>query len=317
MGTSFFPSLPGLGYPVSRTALWSTRQQEAVSGTEFRIADYTFPRYQWDLQFNILRSAAAYTEFQTLLGFINARQGAFDSFLYTDADDNSVTSQAIATGNAVTTGFPLVRTFGNFVEPVLAPNTVSAVYLAGASIASAGYSAPTNGALTQTSAGSLGATTYYVRSTWVTSSGETTAGTETSLAVSANNVLNVAAPSSPPTGVLGWNVYVSNSVGGSGQETKQNSTPIALGTAWVEPNTGLTTGAFVPASNTTGWSVSDWGSSTPGILTFAGTPGSGIAITADFTYYWPCRFVDDKAMFDLFMNQYYSVKKLSFMSVKN
>lgn len=110
-------------------------------------------------------------------------------------------------------------------------------------------SPPANGALTQSAGGSLSAATYYVRSTWILEgSAETAAGTETSLAVSANNVLNVAAPSSAPTGATGWNVYVSTA---SGTETRQNTSAIALGSAWVEPTSGLTnTGAKPPTAMT-------------------------------------------------------------------
>ena len=108
-------------------------------------------------------------------------------------------------------------------------------------------SPPTNGALTSTSGGTLAATTDYVRSTWVTASGQTTGATETSLAVAADYVLNVAAPSSPPANATGWNVYVSTT---TGTETLQNSSPIGTTTAWVEPTTGLVTGASLPSSNT-------------------------------------------------------------------
>ena len=109
-----------------------------------------------------------------------------------------------------------------------------------------------NGALSQTAAGALGATTYYVKSTFVNSTGETLPAPETNLAVGANNVLNVASPPSPPPGATGWNVYVSNTAGGgSGAETKQNAVPISIGTPWVEPNTGLVAGAAVPGGNTT------------------------------------------------------------------
>lgn len=104
---------------------------------------------------------------------------------------------------------------------------------------------PTNGALTQTVAGSLGAVTNFVKCTWVSMLGETLASAETSLATSANNVLNVAAPASPPAGAIGWNVYVSTT---TGTETKQNSVPIAVGTPWVEPTTGLIAGSAVPVS---------------------------------------------------------------------
>jgi uncharacterized protein (TIGR02217 family) len=323
MSTAVFPVLTGLGWDAPRTPIWNNTLQENVSGKETRLALWTYPRWQWDLTFDVLRQGtvhgAAYTEFSQLAGFFNQRQGQFDTFLYTDTDDNSVTTQSIGSGDGSTTAFQLVRTFGGFVEPVLAPNAVSAVYLAGVAIPTAGLSAPTNGALTATAAGALGATTYYVKTTWTTASGETLPSVETNLAVLANKVLNVAAPGSAPTGATGWNVYVSNTAGGgSGTETKQNGgTPIALGTPWVEPTGGLVAGAALPGANTTGWTFSSWGSATPGVLTFAGVVANATAITADFTYYWPVRFVDNQITFNKFMAALYAGKKVSLKSVKN
>src|SRR5581483_8742966 len=51
----------------------------------------------------------------------------------------------------------------------------------------------------------------------------------------------------------GWNAYVASA---SGAEVLQNAAPIALGTNWTEPTTGLLTGtAPPPGANTTGWDV--------------------------------------------------------------
>ena len=38
-----------------------------------------------------------------------------------------------------------------------------------------------------------------------------------------------------------------------------------------------------------------------GLVTFATPPGSGLIITADFTYYFRCRFIDDQYDFENFM----------------
>ncbi len=208
MSSQVFPALTGLGWDVVRTPMWDTTIQENQSGKETRMSNYTYPRYQWDLVFNALRQGtvhgSAYTEFAQLLGFYNARQGSFDSFLYTDADDYTVTGQAIGTGDGATLTFPLVRTFGGFVEPVLAPNTVSKVYVDGVDAAG-------------------------------------------------------------------------------------------------------------------NWSVSSWGSAAPGVITFAGghAPTNAKAVTADFTYYWPCRFTDDSIPFNKFISNMYEGKKVSFISLKN
>jgi uncharacterized protein (TIGR02217 family) len=193
----------GVAWPVSRTMMDDVTIQTAISGKETRINNQTYPRYQWDLVYNILRSAPAFTEYQQLLGFINARYGRWDTFLYTADDDNAVVGQSIGTGDGATTQFQLLRTLSGFIEPVLAPNNVSAVKLNGT---------------TQS--------------------------------------------------------------GGS-------------------------------------YSISNWGSSAPGILTFNSAPGSGVAITADFTYYWPCRFNMDKYAFSEFLGGMYELKKLSIISVKN
>ncbi|HZL59428.1 MAG TPA: DUF2460 domain-containing protein [Stellaceae bacterium] len=153
-----FPALAGLGWSATRTPLWKTRVQQAISGKETRIADWSYPAYRWTLTFDFLRSDPAAAELQSLFGFFNARQGAFGTFLYADADDNSVAGQALGSGDGATTAFQLVRGFGGFVEPVLAPNTMSAVYLAGTAQHSSAYSVDAaTGILTFTGAPASGA----------------------------------------------------------------------------------------------------------------------------------------------------------------
>lgn len=108
--------------------------------------------------------------------------------------------------------------------------------------------------LSQSAGGVLAQTTYFVVLTLLNALGETIASVEQSFLVSANNVLNVASPSAENSGPLpglnatGWNVYVGTVAGG---ETKQNGAPIAIGTPWVEPTTGLIAGAKPPVTNTT------------------------------------------------------------------
>jgi len=144
---------------------------------------------------------------------------------------------------------------------VLAPGTTAArstpvVVAAGAKIRlglyQGGLGAPAASALSTTAGGTLAATTYFVRTTYVTPAGETTAAAETSLAAALDTVLNVASPPAAGAGAqtaTGWNVYVSTA---TGTETKQNASPIAIGTAWVEPIGGLIAGSALPSADTTG-----------------------------------------------------------------
>jgi uncharacterized protein (TIGR02217 family) len=201
MSTSVFPTLKGLGWDVVRTPIWSNNVNEAVSGFETAIAFWTYPRWKWQLTFNFLRSDATNHEFQDLLGFFNLRQGNFDTFLYQDADDNSVTGQGLGSGDGSTLTFPLVAAYGSFAQPIRAPHTVSKVYVDG--VDKAGH-----------------------------------------------------------------------------------------------------------------WTVSNWGTATPGIITFDSAPGNGLAVTADFTYYFPCRFTDPQIDFSKFMSGVYKSDGISFKSLK-
>jgi uncharacterized protein (TIGR02217 family) len=201
MSTQAFPALSGLGWSVQRSPQWKTRVQQAVSGKETRIADWSYPRWQWSLAYDFLRQGAVYEEFAALAGFFNARHGAFDTFLYIDPDDNGATGQALGEGDGATIAFPLLRAFGGFIEPILAPTAVSAVYL----------------------------------------------------------------------------------------------------------------GGILQAS---GWSVAGWGAPVPGLVTFDSAPAAGVAVAADFSFAFPCRFVDDTLDFEKFMAALYALKKIDFVSVK-
>jgi len=202
MSTAVFPTLPGLAWSVDKQPEFSTVVRASASGQETRVALWANPRWHFKLGYDLLRADAA-QELQTLMGFFLARQGQYDSFLYQDPDDNSVTSQAIGAGDGATTAFQLVRTLGGAAEPMRAPN--------------------------------LGAT---------------------------------------------LNVYL---------------------------------GGVLQASS--GYSVSGWGTATPGMLSFATAPGAGVPIAADFSFYFPVRFAADLAEFSEFMHQLWELKQIELVSV--
>jgi uncharacterized protein (TIGR02217 family) len=53
-----------------------------------------------------------------------------------------------------------------------------------------------------------------------------------------------------------------------------------------------------------------------GLVTFVTAPGSELIISADFSYYFRCRFVDDSYTFENFMFRLWQLKKLTFISVR-
>lgn len=116
MSALVFPSLAGLDIKITRAPLDATRIDEAVSGKEVRSTWSTWPRYRYQLDFNVLRADSALSdatrqlEWQKLLGFVQRHGTRQDSFLFTDPDDSSVTAHAFGVGNGVTTDFQLQRT---------------------------------------------------------------------------------------------------------------------------------------------------------------------------------------------------------------
>lgn len=196
MSNAIFPTFPGLQYDRKRIPKWSTLVQTSVSGKETRIALWSYPRYTYSVSFDLLRSAAAFTELQTLMGFFNLRQGSFDTWLFDDPEDDSVTAQWIGVGDGHTLSFQLVRSYGAWTDPIKDVQVMSNVYLAG-------------------------------------------------------------------------------------------------------------------VNQTSGWSVGS-----TGLLTFTTAPGSGVAITATFSYYWRCRFLADEYEFNLASYQWWECKKLEWISCK-
>jgi uncharacterized protein (TIGR02217 family) len=202
-----FPALPGLAWGVTKSPTFQTRIQRAVSGRELRALDYPFPLWQFTLVFDFLRDnpAAGFDELRTLMGFFMLCQGAFGTFLFQDPSDDRVSGQQIGTGDTLRTVFQLQRSMGKtlpgggFLEPIVAPNVVNAVYFNGIVQDPAGYSVD----------------------------------------------------------------------------------------------------------------------STTGLVTFNVPPRSGLIITADYSYYFRCRFVDDSYAFENFMFRLWQLKKLTFISARS
>jgi hypothetical protein len=135
---------------------------------------------------------------------------------------------------------------------------------------------PIVASLSSTAGGSIATRIYGARTTYVNSIGETLAGPPASLSVGANNLLIVNSPP-PQNGAAGWYPYVNvlstnptkfkaglgvNPLGyvplaGTNKravspQSRQINTgiPIAIGTAWTEPTSGLIAGAALPTTNT-------------------------------------------------------------------
>ena len=149
MSNLMFPTLPGMAWSVGKWPEFSTLVKQAVNGAETRIAMWSSPRWHFKLKYELLRDDAT-NELKTLAGFFLARQGQYDDFLFKDPDDNTVTGQALGSGDGATTTFQCVRSFGGFVEPVRAIDTTQPmnVYVGGVALSASAWSVSATGLIT-------------------------------------------------------------------------------------------------------------------------------------------------------------------------
>lgn len=131
MSNAVFPVLAGLTWDIKASPQFNTSVKRAVSGSEVRAAYMVYPLWTFSLKYELLRDNVANNELQTLLGFFNARQGQFDSFLHSHPPDSAVTAQQFGAGTGAQTAFQLVRSYGGYVEPVQNLNGSPAIYIDG------------------------------------------------------------------------------------------------------------------------------------------------------------------------------------------
>ncbi len=119
--TSFvYPSLPGLTYDVTRTPMWHTEKQVALSGKRSTLAYMQYPLIHFELIYSLLRDDITTSDLKALVGLFNACQGSFDTFLFTDPDFNTFTStnqQQFGVGDGTAGPFQLVAYFQNSGGP--------------------------------------------------------------------------------------------------------------------------------------------------------------------------------------------------------
>lgn len=131
MGNAVLPVLAGLTWDIGTAPQFNTKVHRAVSGYEVRAAYMVNPLWTFKLKYDLLRDDVANNEFKTLLGFFNSRQGQFDSFLYSNPADKTVTAQQFGIGTGAQTAYQLTRSYGGYVEPVQNLNGAASIYIGG------------------------------------------------------------------------------------------------------------------------------------------------------------------------------------------
>lgn len=126
MSTSVLPVLPGLEWNSVRSPVWSTLIKESVAGRIYATSRWSYPRWKYKLSYSVLRARPSLAEMQQMAGFFNLMKGRGDTFLFSDPDDYIIdvsSPQQFGVGDGTTTKFQLLRSFGGYLEPVLAPQS--------------------------------------------------------------------------------------------------------------------------------------------------------------------------------------------------
>lgn len=129
MSDLIFPTLRGMDSALTKTPTHNTlRVKSPLTGYEVRGKLRAYPLYAFKLTFNYLLDKLndKNSDLKTLMGFYNRVGGSFDNFLLQDPDDNTVTNQVIGIGDGTTNVFHLVKTMGEYTEPVygVIPNDI-------------------------------------------------------------------------------------------------------------------------------------------------------------------------------------------------
>jgi len=127
-----FPALSTLGWSTHLKPKFSTAISGHVSGRETRALNRANPYFDIELTYDVLRSAAAYSEVLEIAGFFEQTSGADEPFWVAPPGLSAVAGQLLGTGDGETTVFPLVASIGGYTGPVYGTSGVSTVYLDGA-----------------------------------------------------------------------------------------------------------------------------------------------------------------------------------------
>lgn len=138
MSDYVFPSFPGLKPEVTVTPVFDSKVIESLSGAETVISNRAYPRYEFELGYEVLRSGASFVERQKLQAFFSRHRGRGESFIFVHEEDNAVADEQFGTTDGTTTTFQLTRTAsfdaGTWKEPVFVVTGTPTIKKAGTTL---------------------------------------------------------------------------------------------------------------------------------------------------------------------------------------
>lgn len=132
MGYKKFPDVRRFAWESSKEQSWNTTVQKSASGRIRTMTNQLYPA--WSIKANY--NAVTDDEARQLLGFIAARKGRYEPFLWLDPEDYKVTGGHLVNTNGY---YQAVMNIGGYVEPAQYIENVS-VYVDGVKQADSAYS---------------------------------------------------------------------------------------------------------------------------------------------------------------------------------
>lgn len=292
VATAIFPTLRGQKWDIKKNPAFNVATRKSTSGRTTTTAYQQYPNWNFELSYDWVPDLAgvgsgyADTDLRTLQGFFLQMGGSSQAWLFHDKDDFHVVGGAISTGDAVTLQWPFFRAFGGFAEPV------------GQIDLSVLETFPSSAVNTGTNAIN------------VTAHGLTT-GQGPLFAANTGGAL--------PTGLVALTSYWAIRVDAdhfqlaSSLANAMALTPITLSAAGSGTDT-VSKGVAV-YNNGTLQGPAAYTITLPNQLVFGSAPAAGHAITADFDFWFVCRFTDDTTDFNQFVSKLWDLGKLNFYSL--
>ena len=274
-----FPSaIRGLTWPVLKTSEFNTLVQDAPNKMDTRIAQTYNPFWHWELIFDVLfdnpaqlTSGLSCTDYRTLQGFILSLQGSFADFLLDDPSDDYVGPALIAGAPNTAAELQLVNDgAGNYYSPV--QRNFGGQFYEGVTDLNGAITVYANGAL-QTNG-----TNYSVIGP--------------GFALPGRSYMGLGLQWASPAAWAAGHAYALNAVIMDPAGHLQKVT------------TAGTSGATIPTFNDAGGTTND----NTVIWTDQGyNPGPAGPITAQFNFYFRCRFEEDTQDFEQFLPQMWTI----------
>ena len=155
-----FPiTTPTYGWSIVRSQRWKNLVQRSANDIRTAGGLGAYPVWVWDLAYNVLLGDSVNHEVQNLQGFYNQVHASLSPFNFLYTQDSTATTCLFGTGDGTSTMWQLVRLWGGFYEPVLAPYGPCYVYVNGSEkIAGTDFTISNAGLVTFTVAPANGAT---------------------------------------------------------------------------------------------------------------------------------------------------------------